>query len=84
VDAAQSALRELDGRYHAALKTYDGGNPESYKLLDRQVKGLAAVTPGRRTQDDPPPDPWDGLFQLAMTVAGPQHERPPTAGRVRR
>lgn len=53
--------------------------------LDRQVKGLSAVTPGRRTHDDPPPDPWDGLFQLAMTVAGAQPgERPPTAGRVRR
>ncbi|KVC66734.1 DNA polymerase III subunit delta [Burkholderia ubonensis] len=53
--------------------------------LDRQVKGLSAVTPGRRTKDEPPPDPWDGLFQLAMTVAGAQGERPPTAGRgVRR
>jgi DNA polymerase-3 subunit delta len=52
--------------------------------LDRQVKGLSAVTPGRRTHDDPPPDPWDGLFQLAMTVAGERGERPPTAGRVRR
>ncbi|KVS58566.1 MULTISPECIES: DNA polymerase III subunit delta [Burkholderia] len=52
--------------------------------LDRQVKGLTAVVPGRRTQDEPPPDPWDGLFQLAMTVAGARGERPPTAGRVRR
>ncbi|EKS9839098.1 DNA polymerase III subunit delta, partial [Burkholderia cepacia] len=52
--------------------------------LDRQVKGLTAVAPGRRTQDEPPPDPWDGLFQLAMTVAGARGERPPTAGRVRR
>jgi methyl-accepting chemotaxis protein-1 (serine sensor receptor) len=40
VDAAQAALRELDGRYLAALKTYDGANPESYKLLDQQVKGM--------------------------------------------
>jgi methyl-accepting chemotaxis protein-1 (serine sensor receptor) len=40
VDAAQAALRELDGRYHAALKTYDGANPENYKLLDQQVKGM--------------------------------------------
>jgi DNA polymerase-3 subunit delta len=52
--------------------------------LDRQVKGLSAITPGRRSQDDPPPDPWDGLFQLAMTVAGARGERPPPAGRVRR
>ena len=39
VDATQAALRELNDRYHAALKTYDGTNPESYKLLDQQVKG---------------------------------------------
>jgi methyl-accepting chemotaxis protein-1 (serine sensor receptor) len=37
---AQAALRELDGRYHAALKTYDGADPESYKALDQQVKGM--------------------------------------------
>jgi DNA polymerase-3 subunit delta len=36
--------------------------------LDRQVKGLSGSTPGRR-QNDPPPDPWAGLFELAMTVA---------------
>jgi methyl-accepting chemotaxis protein-1 (serine sensor receptor) len=40
VDAAQAALRELNGRYHTALKSYDGANPDSYKLLDRQVKGM--------------------------------------------
>jgi len=40
VDAAQAALRELNDRYRAALKTYDGANPESYKLLDQQVKGM--------------------------------------------
>ncbi len=39
VDTAQAALRELNDRYRAALKTYDGANPESYKLLDQQVKG---------------------------------------------
>jgi methyl-accepting chemotaxis protein-1 (serine sensor receptor) len=39
VDAAQAALRTLDDHYRAALKTYDGANPESYRLLDRQVKG---------------------------------------------
>jgi methyl-accepting chemotaxis protein-1 (serine sensor receptor) len=40
VDAAQAALRDLNDRYHAALKTYDGANPDSYKLLDQQVKGM--------------------------------------------
>ncbi|CAB3749679.1 DNA polymerase III subunit delta [Paraburkholderia solisilvae] len=42
--------------------------------LDRQVKGLSGSTPGNRL-NDPPPDPWAGLFELAMTVAAP----PPTA-----
>jgi DNA polymerase III subunit delta len=36
--------------------------------LDRQVKGLSGGTPGNRLSD-PPPDPWAGLFELAMTVA---------------
>ncbi|AJX78497.1 DNA polymerase III subunit delta [Burkholderia pseudomallei] len=36
--------------------------------LDRQVKGLSAVSRGA-ARGEPPPDPWDGLFQLAMTVA---------------
>jgi DNA polymerase-3 subunit delta len=36
--------------------------------LDRQVKGLTGGTPGKRLSD-PPPDPWAGLFELAMTVA---------------
>jgi methyl-accepting chemotaxis protein-1 (serine sensor receptor) len=40
VGEAQAALRELDERYAAALKTHDGSNPEAYKLLDKQVKGL--------------------------------------------
>ncbi|ATF85493.1 MULTISPECIES: DNA polymerase III subunit delta [Burkholderia] len=40
--------------------------------LDRQVKGLSGATPGLPRADEPPPDPWDGLFQLAMTVAGAQ------------
>ena len=40
VDDAQAALRALNERYHAALKSYDGANPESYKLLDSQVKGI--------------------------------------------
>jgi DNA polymerase III subunit delta len=38
--------------------------------LDRQVKGLSGNTPGKRLSD-PPPDPWAGLFELAMTVASP-------------
>ncbi|MBW8896628.1 MAG: methyl-accepting chemotaxis protein, partial [Massilia sp.] len=40
VGAAQAALRELNDRYHAALKSYDGANPDSYRLLDQQVKGM--------------------------------------------
>jgi methyl-accepting chemotaxis protein len=40
VDETRSALRELDDRYQAALKTFDPANPDSYKLLDAQVKGL--------------------------------------------
>ncbi|ACC71758.1 DNA polymerase III subunit delta [Paraburkholderia phymatum] len=36
--------------------------------LDRQVKGLSGGTPGDR-RNDPPPDPWAGLFELALTVA---------------
>jgi DNA polymerase-3 subunit delta len=39
--------------------------------LDRQVKGLSGSTPGNH-RNDPPPDPWDGLFELAMTVASPK------------
>jgi len=37
--------------------------------LDRQVKGLSGGTPGNH-RNDPPPDPWAGLFELAMVVAG--------------
>jgi DNA polymerase-3 subunit delta len=43
--------------------------------LDRQVKGLSGGTPGER-RDDPPPNPWDGLFELAMTVAAPAPAKP--------
>jgi DNA polymerase-3 subunit delta len=39
--------------------------------LDRQVKGLSGGTPGNH-RNDPPPDPWDGLFELAMSVASPK------------
>jgi DNA polymerase-3 subunit delta len=37
--------------------------------LDRQVKGLSASTGHGAQAGDPPPDPWDGMFELAMTVA---------------
>src|SRR5260370_670146 len=39
--------------------------------LDRQVKGLSGGTGARGSANpgDPPPDPWDGMFELAMTVA---------------
>ncbi|MEQ5840934.1 DNA polymerase III subunit delta [Paraburkholderia acidicola] len=45
--------------------------------LDRQVKGLSGNTPGQ-PRDNPPPDPWDGLFELAMSVAAPRNA--PSAG----
>jgi DNA polymerase-3 subunit delta len=54
--------------------------------LDRQVKGLSGGTPGNH-RNDPPPDPWAGLFELAMVVAGASasqaHASPmrPAAGR---
>jgi DNA polymerase-3 subunit delta len=35
--------------------------------LDRQVKGLSGST-GQKGSE-PPPNPWDGMFELAMTVA---------------
>ncbi|SAL69685.1 DNA polymerase III subunit delta [Caballeronia telluris] len=49
--------------------------------LDRQVKGLSGST-GKRGSE-PPPNPWDGMFELAMTVA---HSGNPTPapGRPRR
>jgi len=41
--------------------------------LDRQVKGLTGGLPGRRRghAGEPPANPWDGLFELAMMVAAP-------------
>ena len=39
--------------------------------LDRQVKGLTGAMPGGRWRDALPPDPWDGLFELAALVAAP-------------
>jgi DNA polymerase-3 subunit delta len=51
--------------------------------LDRQVKGLSGGTPGDH-RNDPPPDPWDGLFELAMTVASPTKSAPvPLSARPR-
>jgi DNA polymerase-3 subunit delta len=35
--------------------------------LDRQVKGLSGGTGARGSE--PPPDPWAGMFELAMAVA---------------
>jgi DNA polymerase III subunit delta len=39
--------------------------------LDRQVKGLSAQARGE-WRNALPPDTWDGLFELAMTVAAPR------------
>jgi DNA polymerase III subunit delta len=39
--------------------------------LDRQVKGLAGNVPGSGRREALPPDPWDGLFELAALVAAP-------------
>jgi DNA polymerase-3 subunit delta len=39
--------------------------------LDRQVKGLTGTLGGARRRDALPPDPWDGLFELAALVAAP-------------
>lgn len=43
--------------------------------LDRQVKGLAGNVPGARRREPLPPDPWDGLFELAALVAAPDKRR---------
>jgi DNA polymerase-3 subunit delta len=50
--------------------------------LDRQVKGLSGGSRGDR-RNDPPPDPWAGLFELAMVVAaaGPANAAPPVPGK---
>jgi len=39
--------------------------------LDRQVKGLTGAAPASRRRPALPPDPWDGLFELAALVAAP-------------
>jgi DNA polymerase-3 subunit delta len=46
--------------------------------LDRQVKGLSGGMRGD-ARHAPPPDPWDGLFELAMSVAAPPPGRPAPA-----
>jgi DNA polymerase III subunit delta len=46
--------------------------------LDRQVKGLAAQARGE-WRNALPPDAWDGLFELAMTVASPRDALAPAA-----
>jgi methyl-accepting chemotaxis protein-1 (serine sensor receptor) len=62
VGAAQAALRELNDRYHAALKSYDGANPDSYKLLDQQVKGMDRA-PTKQIDDI-----VDGIQEYAKTT----------------
>lgn len=49
--------------------------------IDRQVKGLSGST-GKRGSE-PPPNPWDGMFELAMTVAHSGNPAP-APGRPRR
>jgi DNA polymerase III subunit delta len=39
--------------------------------LDRQVKGLVGNVFGGRRRESLPPDPWEGLFELAALVAAP-------------
>ena len=50
IDDAQAALRELNGHYTTALKSYDAANPESYKLLDQQVRGMDRA-PSKKIDD---------------------------------
>jgi DNA polymerase III subunit delta len=53
--------------------------------LDRQVKGLSGST-GKKGSE-PPPNPWDGMFELAMTIAhsgSPSQGAAPAPGRPRR
>jgi len=44
--------------------------------LDRQVKGLSGQARGE-WRNALPPDAWDGLFELAMTVAAPREAAAP-------
>lgn len=57
VDSLVSKHTELSGKYREALKSFDRDNPESFRLVDRQVKGM-----------DRPMD--DGLSSLIASVSG--------------
>jgi DNA polymerase-3 subunit delta len=50
--------------------------------LDRQVKGLSGSS-GQRGSE-PPPNPWDGMFELAMAVAQSGSPSQAASGRPRR
>jgi len=50
--------------------------------LDRQVKGLTGQARGD-WRNALPPDAWDGLFELAMTVAAPRGAGAPAAAPAR-
>jgi methyl-accepting chemotaxis protein-1 (serine sensor receptor) len=78
VAAAQAALRELDDRYHAALKTYDGANPDSYKLLDQQVKGMDRA-PTKQIDDI-----VDGIQAYAKTTIAAMRKDKEAAEQVER
>ena len=62
IDDAQAALRELNGHYAAALKSYDAANPDSYKLLDQQVRGMDRA-PSKKIDDI-----VDGIQAYAKTT----------------
>jgi DNA polymerase-3 subunit delta len=69
----------------ALSRVTESGLEEALALaarLDRQVKGLSGSTPGNH-RHDPPPNPWDGLFELAMTVAAPKTAAGPSPSRPR-
>jgi DNA polymerase III subunit delta len=52
--------------------------------LDQQMKGLTGIVRGTaHVRAEPPPDPWDGLFQLAMMVASPAAGNASAARRAR-
>ena len=79
VTDAQAALRELNTRYQAALASYDAANPDSYKLLDAQVKGL----------DRAPTKKIDDIVamireQSRTRVAAVRHDREATEAAERR
>jgi len=59
LDDARAALRQLSERYLAALATYDAANPQAFRLLDQQVKGL----------DRAPTEKIDGIVTLIQQHA---------------